>query len=275
MASKLVPSNPEKVMVIRDLVPRTITTLSVPFFRFGKIKIGGRGTIVRLQSGSLAVFSPVALTDEVKRKVAELGEVKYIAALDAEHHIFLGPWSQAYPNAQVLGPETLPEKRAKQKNEDVPFAFVFSKSKPITTISPEFDEEFDWEYVPAHINKELVFHHKPTRSLITADLLFNLPATEQFSKTGVDANSGILTKIFGALQNTRGTAIWQQRTIWYGTSSSDRPGFAQSMARINKWDFERIIFCHGDVIESNGKSVFEKVFKWHLDLAKSDATKRS
>lgn len=39
---------------------------------------------VRLQSGSLAVFSPVALTDEVKAKVAELGEVRYICAPDAE-----------------------------------------------------------------------------------------------------------------------------------------------------------------------------------------------
>ena len=45
MASKLVPSDPAKVMVIRDVVPRVITTLSVPFWRFGKIKIGGRGTI--------------------------------------------------------------------------------------------------------------------------------------------------------------------------------------------------------------------------------------
>jgi hypothetical protein len=45
MSSKLVPSDPAKVMVIRDVVPRAITTLSVPFWRFGKVKIGGRGTI--------------------------------------------------------------------------------------------------------------------------------------------------------------------------------------------------------------------------------------
>ncbi|KAK7626625.1 hypothetical protein IWX48DRAFT_621409, partial [Phyllosticta citricarpa] len=69
MASKLVPSNPDQVMVIRDVVPNVITTCSVPFARFGHIKIGGRGTIVRLQNGSLAVFSPVALTEEVKKKV--------------------------------------------------------------------------------------------------------------------------------------------------------------------------------------------------------------
>lgn len=86
MTSKLIPSNPAEVMVIRDVVPRTITTCSVPFARFGRIKVGGRGTIVRLQNGSVAVFSPVALTDEVKQKVAEMGEVKYITALDFEVH---------------------------------------------------------------------------------------------------------------------------------------------------------------------------------------------
>lgn len=52
MSSKLIPSNPEKVMVIRDLVPRTITTLSVPFQRLGKIKIGGRGTIGKYKTSS-------------------------------------------------------------------------------------------------------------------------------------------------------------------------------------------------------------------------------
>lgn len=84
MTSKLIPANPADVMVIREVVPRTIITLSVPFSRFGRIKIGGRGTIVRLENGSLAVFSPVALTEDVKQKVAELGEVKYITALDIE-----------------------------------------------------------------------------------------------------------------------------------------------------------------------------------------------
>jgi len=268
MSSKLVPSDPAKVMVIRDVVPRQITTLSVPFWRFGRVKIGGRGTIVRLQSGALAVFSPVALTDHVKSKVSELGEVKYITALDAEHHIFLGPWHEAYPTAQVMGPETLPEKREKQGNEKVSFAHVFKKSTPVTSISPEFDAEFDWEYVPSHINKEIVFHHRPSKTLIQADMMFNLPATEQFSKTGVDPNSGILTKIFGAMQSTAGTAVWQKRTIWYGTSSGDRSAFNQSVARINTWGFERIVPCHGDVIEKEGKSVWEKVFAWHLEAAK-------
>lgn len=47
MSDKLIPSNPEKVMVIRKVAPE-ILTLSVPFLRFGRIKIGGRATLGKL-----------------------------------------------------------------------------------------------------------------------------------------------------------------------------------------------------------------------------------
>lgn len=270
MSSKLVPQDPAKVMVIRDVVPNTITTLSVPFSRFGKIKVGGRGTIVRLQSGGLAVFSPVALTEDVKAKIAAMGEVKYITASDMEHHMFLGPWHAAYPKAKVIGPEGLPEKRKQQGNEDVPFSIVFTKGKN-ETIDPEFDSEFEYAYVPAHANKELVFNHKPTRTLIQADLLFNYPATEQYSKTGELATSGILTKLFGAFTNTHGKG--QQRFMWYGVSNGnkDRPGFNRSIEAIDKWNFDRIIPCHGDVIETGGKGIFRKVLAWHLEAAQESA----
>jgi len=88
-AAKLIPSDPEKVMVIRKITP-DIITCSTPFLRFGRIKVGGRGTIVRLATGNLAVFSPVALTDTVKQEIASLGgKMGYIVALDQEHHIFL------------------------------------------------------------------------------------------------------------------------------------------------------------------------------------------
>jgi hypothetical protein len=44
MGSKLFPGDPNKVMVIRQLTPE-ITTLSVPFSRFGLLKFGGRATL--------------------------------------------------------------------------------------------------------------------------------------------------------------------------------------------------------------------------------------
>jgi len=265
-SAKLIPSDPDKVMVIRDVTP-DITTLSVPFLRFGHIKIGGRGTLVKLKTGSVAVFSPVALTAAVKAKVQALGPIKYIVATDIEHHIFITPWAKEYPEAEVIGMEGLPEKReADPDTKGIKFSHVFSAlNKLDTKISPEFDDEFDYEFVHSHVNKELVFVHKPTRTLIEADLLFNLPATEQYSKTKVHPNSGILTKLFGGVMNTRGNMVWQKRFLWYGAGGKDRPGFAESVKRIHQWDFDRIIPCHGDVIETGGKTTFDTVTAWFRD----------
>ena len=96
-------------------------------------------------------------------------------------------------------------------------------------------------------------------------MMFNLPANEQFSRTGEDPTSGTLTKIFTGFQNTVGLATWQRRFLWHIASAGDREGFNQSVRKIAGWDFDRIIPCHGDVIESGGKGVFKRVFDWHLN----------
>jgi hypothetical protein len=202
--------------------------------------------------------------------VKDLGEIKYIAALDIEHHIFLGDWHKAYPNAKVLAPEGLLEKRKKQGNEEVPFAVIFTEKERSLPVDPEFDAEFDVEYFASHMNKELAFLHKPSKTLIQADVLFNLPATEQFSRAGGGADQGFLTKLFTSLNNTKGTAIGQKRLIWWGVSGGNRPDFNKSAAKVAAWDFDRIIPCHGDVIETGGKGIFEKVFGWHLDAFKAE-----
>ncbi|KAG9234106.1 hypothetical protein BJ875DRAFT_462543 [Amylocarpus encephaloides] len=275
MSSQLVPNNPEEVMVIRELVPG-VTTLSVPFLRFGRIKFGGRATIVRLPSNTLAVFSPVALTPTVRSHLQTLGStVSYIAAPDLEHHIFLSSWAAAFPAAHLMAPEGLAEKRAQMNKTDkevtiLDFSTIFTakgkaEAEGRVKVTEEFDREFDVEYVDAHPNKEIVFHHKASKTLIQADLLFNLPATEQYSKTGIDPTTGWATKLFAGLQNTKGEAIWQKRMLWYAFSKGDRAGFSKSMRRINGWGFENLVPCHGDCFVGDGGKVFERVMGWHLE----------
>lgn len=273
-SSKLVPSDPEKVTVVRH-IGDALVTFSAPFFRMGRIKIGGRGTLVKLSSGNLAVFSPVALTDTAKKEIAAFGNgnVKYITALDQEHHIYLEPWHKEFPNAVVIAPEGLPAYRDKQGYGKIAESSwrLFKKNDSSGSglgLDDEFNREFEYQYVAAHPNQELVFCHKPTRTLIEADLMFNLPANEQFSKTDVNVHSGVLTRLMNHLNNTQGSAIWQKRFLWYLLSAKDRTGFNKGVAKIAAWDFDRIIPCHGDVIESGGKGVFEKVFGWHIDAVK-------
>ncbi|KAJ0145038.1 hypothetical protein CTA2_1054, partial [Colletotrichum tanaceti] len=274
MSQKLIPQNPDDVMVIRDLTPN-VTTFSVPFSRFGAIKIGGRGTLVRLSSGALAVFSPVALTDAVRAKIAEKGgDLAYIVAPDIEHHIFLSEYKAAFPAARLIGPDGLPQKRAKQTSDpkinpsdEFFLAFKGGPDKRAAAVTPEFDADFEYEYVDAHPNKEIAFFYKPDRLLIQADLLFNLPPTEQYSRAPEgerDPSSGLANRLFGSLQTTEGDVKWVKRFQWYVMSAKDRPAFNDSIRRIDAWDFDTMVPCHGDTIQGDGKERFRKVFEWHL-----------
>ncbi|EFQ26779.1 uncharacterized protein GLRG_02599 [Colletotrichum graminicola M1.001] len=276
MSQKLIPQNPADVMVIRDLTPN-VTTFSVPFSRFGAVKIGGRGTLVRLTSGRLAIFSPVALTDHVRAKIADKGgDLAYIVAPDIEHHIFLSEYKAAFPAAKLVGPDGLPQKRAKQTadpkiNPADEFAVVFKPAAagepPVVAVGPDFDADFECEYVDAHPNKEIAFFYRPDRLLIQADLLFNLPPTEQYSRAPEaerDTSSGLANRLFGGLQTTQGDLRWTRRFQWYLISSKDRTAFNESIRRIDAWDFDTIVPCHGDVIQGDGKERFRNVFEWHL-----------
>ncbi|PWY90889.1 putative nuclear protein Qri2/Nse4 [Aspergillus heteromorphus CBS 117.55] len=230
----------------------------------------------KMATGSVAVFSPVNLTPEVHETIASLGgTIKYIAALDMEHHLHLKAWKEAFPDAAIIAPEGLWEKRQSnpQTKDASPFEHVFRKDdKDATTtpasrsqsISEEFDAEFETEYVHSHPSRELVFYHRPSRTLIEADLLFNLPAREQYSKTKESATSGILTKMVSPLLSTGSSTTWQKRFVWYVLSSGDRAAFAESVRRIDGWDFNRLIPCHGDVVESGAKGVYRSVMEWLL-----------
>jgi hypothetical protein len=222
--------------------------------------------IVKLSTGALAVFSPVSLTPEVRERVDSLGgNVKYIAAPDLEHHLHVSSWRKAYPQAEILAPEGLWEKRSKIADfqGEAPFEHVFKKDSS-NAISEEFDAEFDSEYVHGHASRELVFLHRPSRTMIEADMLFNLPATEQYSKTP-DANPlNCLTKVVLPMLKLGAPPTGQQRFAWHVLSQQDRSEFTASVKRIANWDFDRIIPCHGDVIETNGKSAWQDVMAWFL-----------
>lgn len=271
MSSKLVPSNPSDVAVIRTITPNVVT-VSVPFARFGIIRVGGRGTIIRLTSGALAVYSPVALTPETQAKVAELGgDVRYIIAGDIEHHIFLSEWARAFPNAKIVGPKGLAAKRAAVKDDErigkEPFAFEWDASNAHdNNVDAAFAADFDVEFVGSHPNKEVVLLYKPDRVLIQADLMFNLPAIEQYSRVPAaeKTSHALLNRIFEGANNTSGDAKGLKRFLWYVISRGDRAGFNESVRRINDWDFDTIVPCHGETIMGGGKELFRKAFEWHL-----------
>ena len=182
----------------------------------------------------------------------------------------------------MVGPDVLPAKREKSaKHENIPFAGVIGLQDGVTsrgTVDDEFDREFDYEYIPYHVNKEIAFLFKRDKTLIEADLISNLPPLEQYSQSSINPTAGIAGFLGRLIGYGSGDAVGHKRVSWYLTGARNRPAFNACIKRIDAWDFDRIIPCHGDVVEPDmvvrngkgeelgkgGKAYFRKLMEWHL-----------
>lgn len=55
--------------------------------------------------------------------------------------------------------------------------------------------------------------------------------------------------------------------MWYITAPKNHEVFARQAKRVSReWEFERIIPCHGDVVEKDAKGAWDSVMKWFLEM---------
>ena len=60
-----------------------------------------RCVIVRLDSGALWVWSPVELTERLRREVDALGPVTHLVSPNKLHHLYLTSWRSTFPGASL------------------------------------------------------------------------------------------------------------------------------------------------------------------------------
>ena len=129
--------------------------------RFMGMPMISRTTIATI-SGGLFVCSPGALSDELRREIDAIGEVRAIAAPNRFHHLFIQDWRAAYPDASVHVPESL-----KKKRPDL----VDVHSLGASEISDEIAQQHMAGFPTID---ETWFFHRPSGTLIDTDLMHNM-----------------------------------------------------------------------------------------------------
>ena len=140
-------------VVIREL-NSSVTTFSRPFVRTG-CEVGVRMSAIKLSSGDLILYNPTELDAETRAKLSSLGTVRYIVAPNLVHHMFVAPYAKEFPNAKIIGPEGLQDKK---KSEGVHFALEMKD--PSADYSQQIGWGTDIEYIYCT--------HNHTRSRSTA-----------------------------------------------------------------------------------------------------------
>ena len=123
-----------------------------------------RAVIVRLNGGKLWVWSPIAVTSELRTEIDRLGAVAHLVSPNKLHHLYLKDWKAAYPEAALWGPRSTAVKR-----KDLQFQPPLEDSPPA-----EWDGAIGQAWFRGSpFMDELVFFHVRSSTAILADLSEN------------------------------------------------------------------------------------------------------
>ncbi|GAA6040839.1 hypothetical protein JCM8097_007741 [Rhodosporidiobolus ruineniae] len=253
---------------IRKLDAQT-TIFSAPFSRMG-LPFGGRSTAVTLKNDDVFLAASHPLDPATLDTITSLGNVKHIVMLDSEHGMYTKQYTDAFPQATLYLP---PGGHSKWESKgylpsDSSKYFVFGR-EPTTgdvgaagtndPLAKATDGEIQSaDFSKAFVNEDLAFYHAPTKTVIEADLLFNLPPTEQYSRSSSRSSLPVISDQFKP-----GTTAHQR--FLYNVLAKDKAEMTRMAKRVAGWDFNRIIPCHGDVIEADAKKAWLDTYKLFLE----------
>jgi len=203
-------------------------------------RLPGRATLLRRRDGGLVVHSPLPIDDETARDIAALGEVTAIVAPSQVHWLFVAAAKARWPNAHVFGAPGL------EKKLPIPF-------EPLPESGALDDDILVRRVAGAPKLEEHVLYHRPSRTLVVTDLLFNVHG-------GTSVAAGLFLRAMGAWGEPMQSKVWRFLV-------KDRERAAESASEILRWDFERTIMAHGDPIEVEAAAATRRALGWIVSAA--------
>ncbi len=212
----------------------------VPFLSF---PYPTRMAVIRLTDGGLFVWSPIELKAPLLKEVDVLGPVRFLVSPNAIHHLFLGEWKSAYPDARLYASPNLAKKR-----KDLAFDAELGDS-------PESEWAADVDQVVVHGSfamTEVVFFHRMSGTVIFADLIENFPPGWFKGWRGAVARfDGIVAPNPGAPREWR-------------ASFTNRRAARAALQHILAWPIERVLMAHGDPVTTDSRAFVRRAFAWLL-----------
>jgi hypothetical protein len=206
-----------------------------------------RMTIVRLPGDELLLYSPTRPTPALHAALRQLGQVRHLLAPNTAHWMFLPAWQQACPDALTWAAPGLRE-RGQVRRSGVRLDHDLSDTAP----SPWPGTEL--VLIPGAFGfREIALFHRPSRTLLLADLVLNLSASQ------VAAVARPLARLLGLVASSGKPAVYLRAVI--GLRRKDA---AQAAERLLAFRPERVIFGHGDWFRQDGTASLRHALRWLL-----------
>ncbi len=203
-------------------------------------KVPARTTLIRLADESLLAYSPCAWSAELGAAIEPLGRVGHVVAPSLYHHLFVGDWLEAFPDARSYGVPGLREKRPdlrldEELSDDAPAAWKDEIDQLVFRGLPMFNE--------------LEMFHRPTRTLIVCDMVIHIEHAESWKDRMILRLDG-MWKRFGA--------SYLIGLMMLANRAKSRAG----VETIQRWDYDRVIPAHGTIRDTGGKDAMTKALRF-------------
>ncbi|MBW1685482.1 MAG: DUF4336 domain-containing protein [Deltaproteobacteria bacterium] len=211
---------------------------SVSFFGF---PYPTRMTLVRLSDGGLWLCSPIELTDALAGEIKALGPVRHLVSPNKIHHLFLGQWAQAWPEAKLWASPGLARRR-----RDLSFDGELGDAA-----EPAWESDIDQLiFRGSFALEEVVFFHRASRSAIITDLVQKFdPATQRGWR-------GLLMRLDGLVGPEGSTPRELRLTFW------NRRAAREALRKMLGWNPQRLIIAHGQWVRENGREALARSLSW-------------
>ncbi len=206
-----------------------------------------RMTVVRLASSQLILYSPVRIDDALAREIDDLGEVAHILAPNKFHHFFAVRAKERYPRARLWGAPGLAQKRPNIEFDGV--------------LGPDTLADCADDVALVHIGgvpmvEEVVMLHRPSKTLIVTDLVFNMGSARGFTRVAM--------WLFGGHNRFAHSRSW--RWVFVRDKAKASVGVSQILA----WDFDRIVPAHGEILEGDARAQLRAVLSYLTDVRRAE-----
>jgi hypothetical protein len=197
----------------------------------GRVPYPTRSVVAKLQNGDLWVYSPTALTDDLKAELGDAGTVRHIVQPNADHTTHIAAWVDAFPDAQLWTTDSL-------QTDKTEAAWDGQLTQLVVRTGPE--------------RREAVFCHTASRTLIFADLF------EALETKYLPVSARPIVWFSGTDDSSGGHMRPSHR---WALKEKDKAALAEDIERIIKWNPWRIILSHGRCFDDSAITHLERAFR--------------
>jgi hypothetical protein len=205
-----------------------------------------RMTLVRLPDGGLWCHSPIEPDAGLFDAVDALGPVRHLVSPNKLHYAHIAAWKRRYPQAIAWASPGVRERAARQRIE-VAFDAELEDVPP-----PAWAGTLDQlRFNGSRAIEEVVFLHRPSATLVLADLI------ENFEADRLDTPMRWIARLGGVLAPD-GKMPLDMRLTYLGHKAEARACLERMLA----WRPRRILLAHGRCFMQDGEAELRRAFAW-------------